>query len=134
MVLTTELLNRLSQEAKASERLRMNLDMRNSTADQSQRMLNALEPGTRVPIHRHRETNETVILLRGSIREIFYDEEGNATEEFLLRANSEPSAMTIPQGTWHTLECLEPGTILFEAKDGPFVPRQPEDEKPFPGE
>jgi cupin fold WbuC family metalloprotein len=129
MVLTTELLDRLSQEAKASERLRMNMDMRNSTADQSQRMLNALEPNTKVPVHRHQETNETVILLRGSIREIFFDEEGNVIDEVVLRADAEPSAMNIPRGAWHTLECLEPGTILFEAKDGPFVPRKPEDEK-----
>ena len=130
MVLTSELLDRLSQEAKTSERLRMNLDLRNSTADQSQRMLNALEPGTRVPIHRHQDTNETVVMLRGSIRELFFDEAGQITEEILLRANAEPSAMNIPAGAWHTLECLEPGTILLEMKDGPFVPRQPEDERP----
>lgn len=129
MVLTSELLDRLSLEAKTSERLRMNLDLRNSTADQSQRMLNALEPGTRIPVHRHRDTNETVVMLRGSIRELFYDEAGQLTEEILLRANAEPSAMNIPAGSWHTLECLEPGTILLEMKDGPFVPRQPEDEK-----
>ena len=130
MVFTSELLDRLSQEAKTSERLRMNLDLRNSTADQSQRMLNALEPGTRVPVHRHQDTNETVVMLRGSIRELFFDEAGQITEEILLRANAEPSAMNIPAGAWHTLECLEPGTILLEMKDGPFVPRQPEDEKP----
>ena len=129
MVLTSELLDRLSQEAKTSERLRMNLDLRNSTADQSQRMLNALEPGTRVPVHRHQDTNETVVMLRGSIRELFFDEAGQITEEILLRANAEPSAMNIPAGAWHTLECLEPGTILLEMKDGPFVPRQPEDER-----
>ena len=130
MVFTSELLDRLSQEAKTSERLRMNLDLRNSTADQSQRMLNALEPGTRVPVHRHQDTNETVVMLRGSIRELFFDEAGQITEEILLRANAEPSAMNIPAGAWHTLECLEPGTILLEMKDGPFVPRQPEDERP----
>ena len=130
MVLTSELLDRLSQEAKTSERLRMNLDLRNSTADQSQRMLNALEPGTRVPVHRHQDTNETVVMLRGSIRELFFDEAGQITEEIQLQANAEPSAMNIPAGAWHTLECLEPGTILLEMKDGPFVPRQPEDERP----
>ena len=107
----------------------MNLDLRNSPADQSQRMLNALEPGTKVPVHRHQETNETVVMLRGSIRELFYDEAGQLTQEILLRANAEPSAMNIPAGVWHTLECLEPGTILMEMKDGPFVPRKPEDEK-----
>ena len=103
MVLTSELLDRLSQEAKTSERLRMNLDLRNSPADQSQRMLNALEPGTKVPVHRHQETNETVVMLRGSIRELFYDEAGQLTQEILLRANAEPSAMNIPAGVWHTL-------------------------------
>ena len=130
MVLTSELLDRLSQEAKTSERLRMNLDLRNSTADQSQRMLNALEPGTRVPVHRHQDTNETVVMLRGSIRELFFDEAGQITEEILLRANAEPSAMNIPAGPWHTLECLEPGTILLEMRDGPFVTRPPGDERP----
>ena len=127
MVLTTELLDQLSQKAKESQNLRMNFDMRNSTEDQSQRMLNALEPGTKVPIHRHRETNEVVILLRGSAKEIFFDEYGRVTQEFLLRAGVEPSAMSIPKGIWHTIECLEPGTVLFECKDGPFVPRLPED-------
>lgn len=127
MVLTTELLDALSEKARSCERLRMNLDLRTSSADQSQRMLNALEPGTQVPIHRHPTTNETVVLLRGSVREFFYDDKGNVTESVLLRAGAEPSAMNIPKGVWHTLECLESGTILFEAKDGAFEPRREED-------
>ena len=126
MVLTTELLDALSEKAKSCERLRMNLDLRTSSADQSQRMLNALEPGTQVPIHRHPTTSETVVLLRGSVREFFYDDKGNVTESVLLRAGTEPSAMNIPKGVWHTLECLESGTILFEAKDGAFEPRREE--------
>lgn len=127
MVLTTEILDALSAKAKASERQRMNFDLRTSTADQSQRMLNALEPGTQVPIHRHPTTSETVVLLRGSVREMFFDENGNVTENFILKAGAEPSAMNIPAGMWHTLECLEPGTILFETKDGAFEPRREED-------
>jgi len=127
MVLTSDILDKLSADAKANERLRMNLDMRTSSADQSQRMLNALEPGTEVPIHRHPQTTETVILLRGSIKEIFYDSEGNVTDSYLLQAGKEPSAMSIPAGIWHTVECMEPGTILFEAKDGAFVPRCDDD-------
>lgn len=123
MVLTTDILDKLSNEAKANERLRMNLDLRTSTADQSQRMLNALEPGTQVPIHRHPMTSETVVLLRGSIKEVFYDEQGNVTESVTLEAGKEPSAMNIPAGIWHTVECLEAGTILFETKDGAFQPR-----------
>lgn len=127
MTLTTETLDALSAKAKACERLRMNLDLRTSTADQSQRMLNALEPGTQVPIHRHPNTSETIVLLRGSIKELFYDDKGNVTESVVLKAGIEPSAMNIPAGVWHTLECLEPGTILFEAKDGAFEPRREED-------
>ena len=127
MTLTKEILDELSKQAAASPRLRMNLDLRTSSNDTSQRMLNALEMGTDVPIHRHPATAETVILLRGSVRETFYDDKGHATESVVLKANSEPCAINIPAGTWHGIECLEPGTILFEAKDGAFEPRRDED-------
>ena len=127
MVLTTEILDALSAKAKACERLRMNYDLRTSLADQSQRMLNALEPGTQLPIHRHTTTSETIVLLRGSIKEMFYDNLGHLTESVVLKAGTEPFAMNIPKGVWHNLECLEPGTILFEAKDGAFEPRREED-------
>ena len=127
MVITTEILDALSAKAKACERLRMNYDLRTSPDDQSQRMLNALEPGTLMPIHRHPTTCETIVLLRGSIKELLYDEKGNLTESVILKAGTEPSAMNIPAGAWHSLECLEPGTILFEAKDGAFEPRREED-------
>lgn len=127
MVLTTELLDALSEKAKSCERLRMNLDLRTSLDDRSQRMLNAMEPGTQLPIHRHTTTSETIVMLRGSIKEMFYDDKGNLTESIVLKAGTEPSAMNIPKGVWHTLECLESGTILFEAKDGAFEPRREED-------
>ena len=127
MTLTTEILDTLSAKAKACERLRMNYDLRTSTADQSQRMLNAMEPGTQLPIHRHPTTCETIVMLRGSIKEMIYDDKGNLTESVILKAGAEPSAMNIPAGVWHNLECLEPGTILFEAKDGAFEPRKEED-------
>lgn len=127
MILTSDILDKLSAEAKSCERLRKNLDLRTSSADQSQRMLNALEPGTQIPIHRHPTTNETVILLRGSVKEMFFNDKGNMTESVILKAGKEPSTMNIPRGVWHTLECLESGTILFEAKDGAFEPRREED-------
>lgn len=127
MTLTKEILDELSKQAAASPRLRMNLDLRTSSNDTSQRMLNALEMGTDVPIHRHPATSETVILLRGSVRETFYDDKRHATESVVLKANCEPCAINIPAGTWHGIECLEPGTILFEAKDGAFEPRRDED-------
>lgn len=127
MQITSELLNKLSREAKSCERLRIPFDLRTSENDHSQRMLNAMEPGTILPIHRHPNTCETVILLRGSVKELFYDDKGNLTESVILKAGVEPFAMSIPAGTWHGLECLEPGTILFEAKDGAFEPRKEED-------
>ena len=127
MIFTTEILDALSAKAKACERLRMNYDLRTSPADQSQRMLNAMEPGTQVPIHRHPKTSEALVLLRGSIRQFLYDDKGNVIEDIVLKAGVEPYAMSIPAGVWHTVECLEPGTIIFEAKDGPFEPRREED-------
>ena len=80
------LLDKLTAQAKVSPRLRMNLDLRNSDADSSQRMLNAIEPGSVVPIHRHQKTSETVIVCRGKVREEFYDAEGNKTAEFVMEA------------------------------------------------
>lgn len=127
MILTKDVLNELSKKAKSCEMLRTHFDLRNSPEDQSQRMLNAMEPCTQVPIHRHPTTNEVVILLRGSVKELIYDNEGNITDETILKAGCEPNAMNIPAGTWHGLVCLEEGTILFEAKDGPFAPRNEED-------
>jgi cupin fold WbuC family metalloprotein len=131
MLIDKKLLDELCAQAKASPRLRMNYDLRTSSADGSQRMLNALEMGTAIPIHRHQDTAETVIMLRGSVKEMFYDiTNGTAvkTAEFILKAGSDACALQIPKGQWHTLECLEPGSVLFEAKDGAFVPRNENDE------
>lgn len=131
MLIDKKLLDELCAQAKASPRLRMNYDLRTSSADGSQRMLNALEMGTVIPIHRHQDTAETVIMLRGSVKEMFYDITGGTavkTAEFILKAGSDACALQIPKGQWHTLECLEPDSVLFEAKDGAFVPRNENDE------
>lgn len=127
MVLTTKILDNLTKEAMASDRLRIAYDLRTTLQDQSQRMLNALEPGTDLPIHRHMNTSEINVMLRGSVRELIYDDEGNITEDVTLKAGCEPNTISIPAGVWHRLECLEPGTIMFEAKDGPYQPRREED-------
>ena len=129
MVIDASLLDYLSRKAKESPRLRMNYDLRTSAGDGSQRMLNALEPGTYLPVHRHRDTSETVVMVRGSVEERFYDEEGRMTESVVLKAGSVPCALQIEKGRWHDLVCLESGTVLFEAKDGKFIPRSLEDEK-----
>ena len=128
-------LDELTQRAKESPRLRMNLDLRNSPEDGSQRMLNALEPGTVLPIHRHRTTSEVVVMLRGRAVQYLYDEQGRETDAVLLAAGAldgdgVPGAvpgMTISKGQWHKLVALESGTVIFEAKDGPYEPISPAD-------
>lgn len=127
MVITKEILDELTAKAKANPRLRCNLDMRNSADDQSQRMLNALEPGTPVPIHRHRKSSETVVCLRGHLKEVYYNEAGEVTEVIDLAPNSDCVALNIPIGQWHTVEVLESGTIIMEVKDGAYEPAGPED-------
>ena len=121
MKITQALLDTLTTQAQGSPRLRMNLDLRNSVDDTSQRMLNAIEPGSVVPIHRHRHTSETVVCLRGRIVEEFYDElERICTEAIVLSPNSPTMALNIPAGQWHTVRSLE-------VKDGPYEPISPED-------
>ena len=121
------ILDELSQKAKESPRLRMNLDLRTTPEDQSQRMLNALEPGTVLPIHRHPKTTEVVTILRGKAVQYLYDDNGNETGQVLLEAGGECAGMSIERGQWHRIECLETDTVIFEAKDGPYEPIQPED-------
>lgn len=128
MKITQALLDSLTEQAKASPRLRMNLDLRNSADDQSQRMLNAIEPGSSLPIHRHRKSSETVVCLRGRLVEEFYDElERICTEAIELRPDGPVVALNIPIGQWHTVRALESGTVIMEVKDGPYEPTGPED-------
>ena len=127
MKITQDLLNELTAKAKTSPRLRMNLDLRNSVADGSQRMLNALEPGTPLPIHRHMKSSETVVCLRGHLRELFYNDAGEVTEVIDLAPNSNCVALNIPLGQWHSVEVLESGTVILETKDGAYEPQRPED-------
>ena len=120
-----ELLDSLTEQAKASPRLRMNLDLRTSEADTSQRMLNAIEPGSVVPIHRHQNTSETFVVLRGRVVEEFYDEqERMCTATYEVSPNGAVCALNIPAGTWHTLRSLENGTVILEMKDGAYEPIQ----------
>ncbi len=121
--ITQGLLDSLTEQAKASPRLRMNLDLRNSSEDQSQRMLNAIEPGSPLPIHRHQKTSETVVCLRGRLVEEYYDElERRCTEAIELSPNGPVVALNIPAGQWHTVRALESGTVILEMKDGAYEP------------
>ena len=125
MKITKQILDSLTEQAKSSPRLRMNYDLRNSAEDQSQRMLNALEPGTDMPIHRHRSTSETVVCIRGHFEEYFYDEKGNLTETIDMVPGG--VVLNIEAGQWHSLKSLESGTVLLEIKDGAYKPLEPED-------
>lgn len=127
MTISQEILNNLSEQAKASPRLRMAMDLRNSPEDLSQRMLNALELGTVMPIHRHHGSSETVVIVRGKIQWIFYDENGNETERVTLDADGEPWMLNVEKDRWHSLVCLTSGAVLYESKDGPYHPLE-EDE------
>ena len=123
--ITREILDSLTEQAKASPRLRMNYDLRNSAEDKSQRMLNALEPGTVMPIHRHRSTSETVVCIRGHFEEYFYDENGNLTETIDMVPGG--VVLNIEVGQWHSLKSLESGTVLLEVKNGAYEPLSQED-------
>ena len=119
--ITQGLLDSLTAKAKASPRLRMNLDLRDSDSDGSQRMLNAIEPESVVPIHRHQKSSETVVCLRGRVVEEYYDElERTCTEAIELSPNGPVVALNIPAGQWHTLRALESGTVILEMKNGKY--------------
>ena len=123
MKITQALLDDLTAKAKESPRLRMNLDLRDSAEDSSQRMLNAIEPGSPLPVHRHQNTSETVVCLRGRLVEEFYDDlERICTERIELSPNGPVVALNIPAGQWHTVQALESGTVILEMKNGKYEP------------
>ena len=120
MNITQALLDSLTEQAKANPRLRQSMDLSNSADDQSQRMLNALEPGTVMPIHRHKGSSETCVCIRGHFEEYFYDDRGNLTDTIDMVPGG--VVLNIEKGQWHSLKCLESGTVLLEAKDGKYRP------------
>ena len=123
MKITQALLDDLTAKAKESPRLRMNLDLRDSAEDTSQRMLNAIEPGSPLPIHRHQRTSETVVCIRGRLVEEFYDDlERICTDRIELSSNGPVVALNIPAGQWHTVQSLESGTVILEMKNGKYEP------------
>ena len=127
MKIDNQLLNTLSAQAKANPRLRQSYDLRTTPEDQSQRILNAVEPGTILPIHRHRGSTETIIVLRGKVVQHYYNDAGEKTASFELAPNSAQVGMSVPVGQWHALESLEEGSVIFECKDGAYHPLSAED-------
>ncbi len=127
MLIDNNLLDQVTEQAKKSERLRMNHNLHDSLDAKAQRLLNALEPGTILPIHRHRHTAETYIVLRGSINVIFYNDNKTPVEQHLVTPEHGVYGVHIPAGQWHNLEVKESGTVIFEVKDGPYTPLKEED-------
>lgn len=126
MIIDKSLLDEVSAKAKESPRLRMNYNFHESLDSKAQRLLNALEPGTILQIHRHQHTDETYVLLRGKIEVQFYDETGAQTASFKLDPLKGNYGIHIPKGQWHTLIVVEP-SVIFEVKDGPYTPITSED-------
>ncbi len=126
MIINDEFLNKVMAEAEASPRLRMNYNLHESLDAKAQRLINVLLPGTQLPIHRHRHTAETYVLLRGKMFVVFYDDLGGQIERYLLDPMQGNYGVHINKGQWHTVEVIEPSAIL-EVKDGPYTPLEPED-------
>ena len=126
MVIDDKILDDLSAQAKASPRLRMNYNFHHSLDELCHRMLNALEPGTEVPIHHHPDKDETFVILRGKIRVTTYNDDGSVVDSVVLCQDDGIFGVDIPKNVWHTLEALEPNSCIFECKQGPFVPHEEE--------
>ena len=125
-VIDEQLLNDVSSQAKASPRLRMNYNFHQSLEDKCHRMLNAVEPGTDIPIHRHPTKDESFVVLRGKVRSTTYNDDGSVIESVVLSQEDGLYGVDIPKGVWHKLESLESGSVIFECKEGPFVPHEVE--------
>jgi len=123
-VIDDNLLHGVSAQAKESPRLRMNFNFHQSLDDKCHRFLNAMEPGTVVPIHHHPTKDETVVLLQGKVRVSTYDDDGKVLESVILCLEDGRYGVDIAKNVWHTVECLVPDTVLFEVKEGPFIPHE----------
>ena len=124
MVIDKDLLDKVSEQAKASPRLRMNYNFHQSLDELCHRMLNAVEPGTEVPIHRHPTKDESFVILRGKVRSTTYNDDGSIIDSVVLCAEDGVYGVNIPKGVWHKLEAIEPNSVIFECKEGPFVPHE----------
>ena len=126
MLIDEHFLNMVSAQAKASPRLRMNYNFHQSLEEKCHRFLNAVEPGTEVPIHKHPTKDETFVILRGKVKVSTYDDKGNVIESIVLCPEEGKYGVDIPKNVWHNLETIEAGSVIFECKEGPFVPHEVE--------
>ena len=127
MLLNHQLLEEITEQARQNPRLRMNYNLHDSLDAKAQRLFNAMEPGTVLPVHRHRNTSETYILIRGAIRVLLYDDNKTLISSYEISDKNDNFGFHIPKGQWHTLEVLESGTVIFEVKEGPYAPLSDED-------
>ena len=126
-IIDQNLLDNLTDEASKNERLRKNYNLHEKLDDPVQRLLNALEPGTDLPIHRHKNTEETYMLVRGGMRVLFYNDKKEITESVMLSSKAGSYGISIPKGQWHTIDNIEKGTVIFEVKQGPYAPLDADD-------
>ncbi len=126
MIIDNRLLDKVSEQAKMSPRLRMNFNFHQSLDEKCHRFLNAVEPGTEVPIHRHPTKDETFVILRGKVRVTTHRDDGSIIEDIVLCPEEGRYGVNIPKGVWHKIESLETGSVFFECKEGPFVPHEVE--------
>lgn len=125
-IINEQLLDEVTRRAQDSPRLRMNYNFHQSLDEKCHRMLNAVEPGTDVPIHRHPTKDESFVILRGKVRSTTYNNDGSIIESVVLCQEDGVFGVDIPKGVWHKLESLESGSVIFECKEGPFVPHEEE--------
>ena len=121
-LINKELLNSICLQAKENERLRMNYNFHETLDAPAQRLLNSLQPGTNLPVHKHANTAETYILLQGKLQVLFYNSDKELTDSVILDQKEGKFGIHIPVGQWHTIDVLEPDTVIFEVKDGPYLP------------
>jgi len=126
MVIDDKILDDLSAQAKASPRLRMNLNFHESLKDKCHRFLNAVEPGADIPIHRHPEKDESFVVLRGRIRVTTYNDDGSIIESIVLNPSEGRYGVNVEKNVWHTVEAMEPNSVIFECKEGPYVGHEEE--------
>lgn len=126
MIIDQDVLDRLTEQAKASPRLRMNYNFHQSLDEKCHRFLNAVEPGSVVPIHRHPTKDETFVIVRGRVKVTTHNDDGSIIESVVLCPEEGRYGVNIPKGVWHTLEAVDENSVIFECKEGPFVPHEEE--------
>lgn len=132
MIIDKILLDNVSEQAKESPRLRMNFNFHQSLDEKCHRFLNAVEPETEVPIHKHPTKDETFVILRGKVRVTIHNDDGSIIEDYVLCPDEGRHGVNITKGVWHKLECLEENSVIFECKEGPFVPHEEDGILDFP--